>query len=121
MLKTEVDNITTQVEALKQKLINFIEGLPDANCFKRLGPNYGTITFGDIQKHRGILSPSYYLSFDVKKYLIRTIKNKSITELNSFIDGLIAEQSYENKEHTEPIRPDIIQKIKELWYGTDIN
>ena len=118
MLKDEIDGLCNRAEDVKQRLIKFIEVLPDADCFHKLGPNCGTVSIHDVAKHNGILSPAYYLSFDLKKLLIESINNICITKMNKFIEGIIKNQSYiASNGHREIIRPDIIQKIKEMWYG----
>lgn len=113
-LKTEV---MTKVSALKERLIRVINDLPDSTKGVRmLSKNCCTVPFSMIRDNSFRLSPSYWMTLELKTNLIKIVESSGIEALSKHIEEIL--QTGEVKARngsTIPIHPEIIQKLKEAW------
>ena|SRR4030042_2812284 len=107
-----IKSITKDIANIRESLINFIKGLPEANTgFKTINPNCGVVSFSTIQKNNGILSPQYYLNSTVKDELIKVIKSTKIESLEDRINNIILSE----KIGIFQLNPEFIEQLKRIW------
>ena len=117
MLKDKAREINKQIAELRQGLIDFINDLPDSPDIAMIGPNCGVVSLSTVARNNGILSPAYYMSAEIKEVLTKAVGNTPAQNLDTLIENLIEKESYRYGGRTQPIHPDIVKRIKEMWYG----
>jgi hypothetical protein len=113
-LKKHFSILNDQVAAAKERLKQTIKGLPSSSDdIKLITPNCGIVSFSTIAKHKGILSPGYYLSHETKAKLIKLIDSKqSIETTMTAIEEILAHGGIKGDSK---IAPNVLQALKEAW------
>src|SRR4030042_1124622 len=107
-----IKSITKEIANIRESLIDFIKGLPEANTgIKFIAPNCGIVSFSTIQKNDGILNPAYYLNSTVKDELIKIIQTTKIEALENKIDNIILSE----KIGIFQLNPEFIEQLKQIW------
>ena len=113
------NDIRDQISALRERLITFIDSLPDVNDgvtpLNKKG-TCGVVSFSTIQKNHGILCPGYYLNHNAKKELRRLITNTKLESLDRVIEKIIQTARVPSVS-SRPlyVNPEFTAKLKEMW------
>ena len=112
-MKENLKTLTDKMAELKNKVIEAIKNLPEANsAVTLLGKNCGTVSFSTVAKSPGlILSPHYYLNGEVKRHLIKRVHNTRAENLSKMFDDIL--ETGKIKDMT--INPELIAELKKIW------
>jgi len=113
-MKKEFQDHKDQIAAAKERLKQTIMNLPSSSDdIKLITPTCGIVSFSTIAKHKGILSPGYYLSHETKAKLIKLIDSKqSIETTMTAIEEILATGGIKGDSK---IAPNVLQALKEAW------
>jgi len=114
-MKENLKTLTDKMAELKNKIIEAIENLPEANsAVTLLGKNCGTVSFSTIAKSPGlIMSPYYYLNGEVKRCLIKLVHSTRTENLDKMFEDILETGEINGKDIT--INPEFIAELKKIW------
>lgn len=116
-LSQSIKEYKALAEKIKAELIAEIDAIPQNQNITPLGNKCFSVSFSEINKNNGIISPDYYDFEKQKEFLIEILESdkrsfeKKIEVLKEVAEkGKILSQG----QHTIRFHPDVIAKIKTL-------
>jgi hypothetical protein len=115
-MKKQIQDIASQYQQARARLIEAIRNLPDsADGVKMLGKNCCTVSMSLIAQHGFNWSPCYWLTRETKAELIELVeKNRSIESLITAIEAVLATRKL--KDGTK-LPPNVVEALRKAWEG----
>lgn len=104
-------------EKIKTELVSTVDAIPQNKNITPLGNRCFSVSFSEIVKNNGIMSPDYY-DFEVQKEFLIDLLSSEKRSFEKKIEILkeIAEKGkiLSQGQHTIRFHPDVLAKIKEI-------
>ena len=113
-------DLRAQLAQIKSRLAELIETLPDAADGVQLLPGStkcGVVSFSTIAANQGILSPSYYLTSEIKQEMLTRIQAGSIDSVINLVEGILqtGKLALPGRRGGHNLPPVFVNKLREIW------
>lgn len=118
-MKQNLKSIIKRISELRDKMKEFVEGLPETNSGVKLlsdSPRCAVVSFSTIAANKGILCPHYYLNATAKEELLKILETTKVERLEERVSQIIQTgKLWDGAPPHLTLHPDFIEALKKIW------
>jgi hypothetical protein len=114
----QIHHLQKSLFQIRRRLCLLVDSLPDcAPGVITLNKNKTccVVSLSTISKNKGILSPSYYLTKEVKDEMKRRIEKDDVEEIIRFVEGMIQSRKIVIGRQSNSLPGNFVDELREIW------
>ena len=115
-MRERFQSLVAQDDEVRAHLRKVIEGLPDVDGVRKVGPNCCVVSSGLLASHNN-WSASYWLSTETKRMLLGVVDSqRTVSGFIKAMDDIVLAGKIKNSYgYTEAIAPNVLAELRRVW------